>query len=248
MAGSEAVLHFATKIPSITRMRWKGAWRENDRLRTEGSRILVDSAMAAGASVYVQESISFVYADGGDDWLTEDSPVSVTWFSPQSMMNGEKETSRFSVGGGRGVSLRYAGFYAPYAQSTIDTVRMAHRRLLPVAGDGSNFFSSIHVDDGASAAVAALDAPAGVYNVTDDEPLRMREYAQAITDAFGLKPPRRVPKWLFRLIGGGPARYVLSSQRVSNTRFKETTGWSPKYPSAREGWRQIAVELGPAEA
>lgn len=229
------------------RMRWKGAWRENDRLRTEGSRILVDAAMAADAAVYVQESISFVYGDGGDEWLTEDSPVSVTWFSLQSMMNGEKETTRFSAGGGRGVSLRYGGFYATYAQSTIDTVRVARRRLLPVAGDGSNFFSSIHVDDGASAAVAALGAPGGVYNVCDDEPLRMREYAQAISDAFGLKPPRRVPKWLFRLFGGGPAKYILSSQRVSNARFKETTGWAPKHPSAREGWRQIALALGEFE-
>ena len=42
VAGSEAVLHFATKIPPLTRMRWKGAWRENDRLRTEASRNLVD--------------------------------------------------------------------------------------------------------------------------------------------------------------------------------------------------------------
>jgi len=67
VAGSEAVLHFATKIPSITRMRWKGAWRENDRLRTEGSRVLVDAALAVGAAVYIQESISFVYGDGGDE-------------------------------------------------------------------------------------------------------------------------------------------------------------------------------------
>jgi nucleoside-diphosphate-sugar epimerase len=123
---------------------------------------------------------------------------------------------------------------------------MARRRLLPVPGDGSNFFSTIHVDDAANAAVAALDAPAGVYNVSDDEPLRMRDYGRAITDAFGLKPARRVPKWLFRLMGGGPVKYILSSQRVSNERFKKTTGWSPKYWSAREGYQKIAEELGNA--
>src|SRR5437867_11629912 len=48
VAGTEAVLHFATKIPPIMRMRWKGAWRENDRLRTLASRYLVDAAVAAG--------------------------------------------------------------------------------------------------------------------------------------------------------------------------------------------------------
>lgn len=243
IAGSEAVLNLATKIPPLMRTRWKGAWKENDRLRTEGSRVLVDAALAAGASVYIQESITFIYADGGDAWLDEDSPLSITWLPLKSMINGESETGRFSAGGGRGIALRYGGFYAPYAQSTQVSIQMARRRLLPVPGDGSNFFSSIHVDDGAAAAVAALEAPSGVYNVTDNEPLRMRDYARALTDAFGLKAPRRVPKWLFRLIGGGPAKYILSSQRVSNERFKTTTGWAPKYPSAREGYRQIAAEL-----
>jgi nucleoside-diphosphate-sugar epimerase len=244
VSGSEAVLNFATKIPPIMRMRWKGAWKENDRLRTEGSRVLVDAALAAEASVYIQESITFIYRDGGDEWLDEDSPLSISWVALQSMMNGERETERFSAGGGRGISLRFSGFYAPHAKSTLDSVGMARRRLLPVPGDGSNYFSSIHVDDGAAAGVAALGAPAGVYNVSDDEPLRMRNYGRALADAFGFGPPRRVPKWLFRLVGGGPVKYILSSQRVSNERFKKITGWSPKYPSAREGWQQIAAELG----
>jgi nucleoside-diphosphate-sugar epimerase len=246
VSGCEAVVNFATKIPPIMRMRWKGAWKENDRLRTEGSRILVDGALAAAASAYVQESITFIYSDGGDAWLNEDSPLTISWVALQSIINGERETDRFTGGGGRGISLRFSGFYAPYAKSTLDSVGMARRRLLPVPGDGSNFFSSIHVDDAANAAVAALDAPAGVYNVSDDEPLRMRDYGRAITDAFGLKPARRVPKWLFRLMGGGPVKYILSSQRVSNERFKKTTGWSPKYWSAREGYQKIAEELGNA--
>ena len=246
VAGSEAVVNFATKIPPIMRMRWKGAWKENDRLRTEGSRVLVDAALAAGAMTYIQESITFIYSDGGDAWLDEDSPLTISWVSLESMINGERETERFTAAGGRGINLRFSGFYAPYARSTVDSVRMARSRRLAIPGDGSNYFSSIHVDDAAIAAVAALNAPAGVYNVTDDEPLRMRDYGRSITDAFGLKPPRRVAKWLFRLIGGGPVKYILSSQRVSNERFKKTTGWSPKYPSAREGYQKIAEELGNA--
>ncbi|TMB66018.1 MAG: NAD(P)-dependent oxidoreductase [Chloroflexi bacterium] len=243
VAGSEAVLHFATKIPPIMRMRWKGAWRENDRLRTIASKHLVDAALATSAQVFIYESITFIYGEHGDEWIGEDGSLSIYWASLKSTLDAERETKRFTEAGGRGVSLRYAAFYAPYAQSTLDTVRLARRRMFPLAGDGSNFFSSIHVDDGATAAVAALQAPAGVYNVTDDEPLRMRDYARAITDAFRLKPPRRVPRWLFRLVGGGPAKYLVSSQRVANARFKEKTGWVPKYRSAREGWQQIAQEL-----
>jgi hypothetical protein len=52
------------------------------------------------------------------------------------------------------------------------------------------------------------------------------------------------PYRLFKLIaGGGPASYILRSQRVSNARFKEATGWAPMYPSAREGWVQVAKNL-----
>jgi len=243
VAVSEAVVHFATKIPPIMRMRWKGAWRENDRLRMLASKHLVDAAVAAGAQVFVYESITFVYGEHGDDWIGEDGSLSISWASLKSTLDAERETKRFTEAGGRGVSLRYAAFYASYAQSTLDTIRLARRRMFPVPGDGSNFVSSIHVDDGATAAVAALQAPAGVYNVTDDEPLRMRDYARAITDAFGLKATRRVPKWLFGLVGGGPAKYLMSSQRVSNARFKEKTGWAPQYRTAREGFQQVAQEL-----
>jgi 2-alkyl-3-oxoalkanoate reductase len=243
LAGSEAVLHFATKIPPIMRMRWKGAWRENDRLRSLASKHLVDAAIAAGAQAFVYESISFIYGEHGDEWIGEDGSLSISWDSLKSTLDAERETKRFTESGGRGIVLRYASFYAPYAQSTLDTVRFARRRIFPVPGEGSNFISSIHVDDGAMAAVAALQAPTGVYNVTDDEPLRMRDYARAVTDAFGLKPARRVPTWLFRLVGGGPVRYLMASQRVSNARFKEKTGWAPQYRSAREGWQQIAAAL-----
>ena len=243
VAGSEAVLHFATKIPPIMRMRWKGAWRENDRLRTLASRYLVDAAVAAGAAVFVYESITFIYGEHGDEWIGEDGSLSIAWASLKSTLDAERETKRVTEAGGRGISLRYAAFYAPYAQSTLDTIRLARRRMFPVPGDGSNFVSSIHVDDAATAAVAALQAPAGLYNVTDDEPLRMRDYARALTDAFGLKPPRRVPKWQFGLVGGGPVKYILSSQRVANARFKEKTGWAPNYRSAREGFQQVAREL-----
>jgi nucleoside-diphosphate-sugar epimerase len=248
VAGSDAVLHFATKIPPLTRMRWKGAWRENDRLRTLATRNLVDAAIAAGAAAFVYESITFTYGEHGDEWVAEEDSLSISWASLQSTIDAERQTKRFTESGGRGIALRYAAFYAPYAQSTLDTVRLARRRMLPVPGEGLNFVSSIHVDDAAAAAVAALNAPAGVYNVTDDEPLRMRDYAQAITEAFGLKPPRTVPPWLFRLIGGGPAKYILSSQRICNVRFREKSGWSPKYRSAREGWQQIAAELAESPA
>jgi nucleoside-diphosphate-sugar epimerase len=226
------------------KMRSAKAWEENDRLRSLASRILADAAKSAGIRLYVQESITFIYADGGDSWLDEDSPLDVSWVSLQSMINAERVTQDFAGDGRRGINLRFGAFYAPYAQSTIDTARLAHRRVFPVPGRGDNFFSSIHVDDAATAVVASLDLPSGEYNVDDDEPLTSKQYASAVTKALGAGRPWSIPTWVFRLAAGsGPTSYILRSQRVSNARFKQATEWAPRYPSAREGWRQVAAEI-----
>jgi hypothetical protein len=47
--------------------------RENDRLRADASRILVDAAIAAGVAVYVQPTVTFVYPPNGP--VSEDTPV-----------------------------------------------------------------------------------------------------------------------------------------------------------------------------
>src|SRR2546427_2041966 len=218
VAGCDLIINLATKIPSLMKMRWKGAWKENDRLRRDASRLMGEAARRTGVPAYIQESITFMYADGGEEWLTEDSPLDAGWLALRSMMDAEKAIAQFTEAGGRGLSLRFAAFYAPYAQSTIDTARIARRRMFPVPGEGENYISSIHVDDAANAILAALELPAGVYNVADDEPLRMQEYAQAVSEALGAAKQRRVPPLLFRRIGGGPARYFLRSQRLSKKR------------------------------
>src|SRR6188472_3951365 len=73
--GAGVVVNLLTHIPSIDRMGDRSAWDENDRLRTEASAAIARAAAAAGVQRLVQESIAFVYADGGDAWLDEDAPV-----------------------------------------------------------------------------------------------------------------------------------------------------------------------------
>src|SRR5262249_56000374 len=120
--------------------------------------------------------------------------------------DAEGETKRFSESGRRGIVLRFAGFYAPYTRSTRDSVRLARYRLFPIFGTGESFFSSIHVDDAAAAAVASLDARAGAYNVTDDQPVRFREYAEALADAVGFGWAGRLPGAVARLGVGAPGK------------------------------------------
>jgi hypothetical protein len=106
--------------------------------------------------------------------------------------------------GRAGPALRVAlrpGHLLREAGTTAQDVR---RRRFPVVGSGSGVFSFIHVDDAARATVAAVERGApGVYNIVDDEPGPMREWLPAYARALGAKPPRRVPRWLARLIAGG---------------------------------------------
>ncbi|TMA72829.1 MAG: NAD-dependent epimerase/dehydratase family protein [Deltaproteobacteria bacterium] len=242
VAGCEAVLHLATRIPPISRMGRRSAWRDNDRVRTQGAAVLVNAALAAGARLYVQESITFLYADQGERWIDETASIDAVW-PLASARDAERETARFSAGGGAGVVLRFALFYAPYAASTRDTIRLARWRLFPILGDGNAYMSAIHVDDAAAAVVAALALPAGIYNVADDEPLPQREYALALTRAFGFRAPFRVPIAVARVILGAGAPALLRSQRVANGMLKSITAWTPRYRSAREGWPAIARAL-----
>jgi hypothetical protein len=56
-------------------MMASGAWDEHNRLRSEASAAIARAAQDAGATRLVQESLAFLYCDGGDAWLDEAAPV-----------------------------------------------------------------------------------------------------------------------------------------------------------------------------
>jgi nucleoside-diphosphate-sugar epimerase len=87
-----------------------------------------------------------------------------------------------------------------------------------------------------------FNAPAGTFNIVDDEPLTKREYADALARAAGkamwLRGPGRAA-----LVFGDRLTSLTRSLRVSNARFRSATGWAPRYPSVREGWIATATAL-----
>lgn len=106
VAGHDVVINLATCMPPARRFGRRSARAANDRLRADGSRILVDAALSAGAERYVQESVVFAYADHGDEWIDEDWPVKPAPIA-DSAMAAEAQAARFSGGGGAGVVLRF---------------------------------------------------------------------------------------------------------------------------------------------
>src|SRR5438067_339195 len=126
VAGHDVVINLATHIPRVSRAAMPGAWDENDRIRREMSRNLVDAALAAGATRYVQESISFAVEDGGDRWIDEEAPLAAS-AALASILDSEASAARFTASGGVGIVLRFGLFYGPDSHTTQDMLRLARR-------------------------------------------------------------------------------------------------------------------------
>jgi nucleoside-diphosphate-sugar epimerase len=241
MAGQETVINLATHMPSSAfKMMLPWAWRENDRVRRDASAALVDAAIAAGVSRFIQESFAPIYADAGTRWVDETSPVRPASYNT-TVLDAERSAQRFTAAGGVGVVLRFASFYGPdpMLEAMVDIVR---RGWSPIPGAAAAYWSSISHEDAASAAKAALKVPAGIYNVCDDEPLTRRDWADTFAAAVGAPPPRLMPSSLAAL-GGSAMRLLSRSQRMSNRRFKSAAAWTPKWSSVRTGLPAAVNEL-----
>lgn len=233
VVGHEVVVNLATHIPPVSKSASASAWAENDRIRTEGAANLVDAALAAGARRYIQESLAFLYDDHGDEWIDESEPMATTAFT-DGVAAAEAAAQRFADGGGDRVVLRFGQFYAPEASHSQSALKAAKRGWALIPGAPGNYLPSIAADDAAAAVVAAVDAPPGVYNIVDSDPVTRGEWGQIMAGAVGRRRLHPMPR-LASKMAARRAPNMVSSQRVSNRRFRESTGWTPQYPSMREG-------------
>lgn len=236
--GHHAVVNLATSQPSTAQFLWLRAWRDTERIRTEGAATVVDAALTAGVEAVLQESVVMLYADQGAEWVDESAPVDEF---PMARGNhaAERSAHRFSDAGGVGIVLRFGFFYGTGARHAEQFLTMGRFGVVPVLGRPDGYLSSIHVDDGGRAVAAALDLPAGIYNVVDDEPLTKRDYAAAIASAAGRTPLIRGPGRLAELLGHRTTS-LTRSVRATNAKLRAATDWRPRYPSGREGWPAMA--------
>jgi 2-alkyl-3-oxoalkanoate reductase len=244
-AAPEVVVHQLTALPQRFNPRDKAVYEATNRVRGEGTRNLLDAARAAGARRIVSQSIAFGYAPGPrPDVKDEDAPLALD--APPPFGEGmrtlnEMERNILEAEGLEGVVLRYGWFYGPgtYYGEDGSTASDVRRRRFPVIGRGSGLFSFIHVDDAASATVAAVERGApGVYNVVDDEPAPMRDWLPAYAEAIGARKPLRIPVWLARLAAGPLATQMGALPGASNAKAKSELGWEPRCRSWREGFRE----------
>ncbi|MGW1932195.1 NAD-dependent epimerase/dehydratase family protein [Streptomyces sp. NPDC001919] len=221
-AAPDAVVHQLTDLGAAD-----GA--ANNRIRTDGTRNLVDAARAAGVRRIVAQSISWAYAPG-EGPADESVPLDPTWEEPRSrIVAGVRALESAVTELPEAVVLRYGVLYGPgtwYAPGGAVAAALAGdpaaRFLGSLAADDA-VSSFVHVSDAAEAAVRALAWPPGAYNVVDDEPAPGRTWLPVLADALGVPAPAPGT-------GGAPWARGAVNDRA------RALGWAPARPSWRTGF------------
>src|ERR687892_1498999 len=233
----EAIVHQATALANVKFGRnFDKMFARTNALRTKGTDALLAAAREAGVRRFVAQSFaSYRYVREGGSIKTEDDPLDPTPPPNFSTTAGALTYLEQVVTDFGGIALRYGAFYGAANDGLIKAVR---KRWYPIVGNGSGIVSWIHLEDAATATVLALDqdGPA-IYNIVDDDPAPVREWLPVLAQALDAKPPRRLPIWLARLLGGEAAVVTGTEARgASNAKAKRELGWTPRYPTWRKGF------------
>ena len=238
----DVVINLASHVPpSTARALLPGAWRENDRIRTVGAANLAAAAKAGGADALIQESFAPIYEDGGDRWIDETWPVRPARYN-KSTLEAERAATMFTRRGGRGVILRFAYFYGADGFATREMIEMVRKGVSPLVGAPEAYYSTVSHDDAAMAVLAALHVPAGIYNVSDDEPLHRQAWLESLAQALGVRPPRMIPGWMSAL-AGSKSDLLGRSQRLSTKKLQDVSAWRPTTRCVKDAWPTLVREI-----
>ncbi len=236
-ANPDVIVHQMTALSDLKLGKIDRQFEVTNRLRTEGTMNLI--AAAPDALLIATSYAGWPYARTGGPVKTERDPL-----DPEPP-KGIREThaairtlEQLTIDAG-GIVLRYGGFYGPGTGMAPDgaQAKMIKERKLPIVGSGEGIWSMLHVDDLASATLAAIEhgRPGEIYNVVDDEPAAVKEWLPYLAKELGAKPPRKVPAFLARLVGGPAAVMMMTTSRgASNEKAKEELDWAPKH-----SWREL---------
>jgi 2-alkyl-3-oxoalkanoate reductase len=218
-----------------------------NRLRTEGTDNLLAAGRAVGVRRFVAQGIVAIgtYARTGGPVKTEDDPPDLDL--PAKGSSGAAalrylEEAVTDIDWAEGIVLRYGAFYGPGTGISADpealVTRAIRKRRFPIIGDGGGVWSFLHIEDAASATVAAVDnGEPGIYNVVDDEPAPVREWLPFLAEQLGARKPRRIPRSVVRLLAGEAVVMQMTEVRGgSNGKARRVLGWQPRWSTWRVGF------------
>jgi nucleoside-diphosphate-sugar epimerase len=248
-ARPDVVIDEMTDLAGVTDLRhFDRAFANTNRLRTDGTDHLLAAAREAGAKRFI--------AQGFCGWAVSHEGGAVRTEADELDTNPPRELERTldalsyleqiataSVEP-EGIVLRYGSFYGPgtgmLSRAMVEELR--HRRV-PLIGSGAGWWSFIHVDDAASAAVAAIErgAAGNIYNIVDDDPAQVSDWLPALAKVVDAKPPHHIPAWIARFLAGEHMVAMMTQVKAaSNAKAKQELGWQPAHPSWRRGFAEAA--------
>jgi nucleoside-diphosphate-sugar epimerase len=240
----DAVVHMATAIPrDLNPRKIAQQFAVTNRLRTEGTRNLLNAAADVGAARAITQSVAFGY-EPAPGLADENAPIFRNpgkGFAPllHALVDLEQQTADFGTGG---TVLRFGHLYGPGTSFAADggLTEGVKAGKVPLVGGGSAVFSFTHCHDAATAVVAALDRPvSGTLNVVDDDPAPVAEWLPKLAELVHGPRPKAVPAWLARLLAGDwGVTYFTRLRGASNARAKVELDWKPRYASWRDGFAE----------
>lgn len=247
-AEPEVVIHELTALAGAKNYRkFDDEFALTNRLRTEGAEYLLEAARAVGVRRFIAQSFgNWNYARTGSGSVPKTEDDALDPHPPRNQQQSLQairylEHAVLAADGIEGVALRYGNLYGPGTGFAVDgeLVAMVRKRAFPIVGDGGGVWSFIHVEDAASATIAAmLHGAPGVYNIADDEPAPVRVWLPELARAVGAKPPLHIPVWLGRLIVGEVGVSLMTQIRgASNAKARRELGWTPCYATWKQGFR-----------
>ncbi|HEX6025860.1 MAG TPA: NAD-dependent epimerase/dehydratase family protein [Solirubrobacter sp.] len=241
-ADPDVIVHQMTALSDMKVGKIDRQFAVTNQLRTKGTQLLID-AMKPGTLLIAQSFAGWPYARTGGPIKTEEDPLD------PDPPKGIREThaairtlERLTTEAG-GIVLRYGAFYGPGTGLAPDgdQTEMIFRRKIPIVGNGEGIWSMLHVEDLATATLAAIEhgKPGEIYNIVDDDPAPIKEWLPFLAAKLGAPPPRKVPAFVARLVAGPAAVMMMTTSRgASNEKAKRELNWAPQH-----SWKELRVPV-----
>jgi nucleoside-diphosphate-sugar epimerase len=235
-AQPEVVIEQLTALPkTYTPESMKAAAALNNRIRLEGGANVLAAAQAAGVRCYLRQSIAF-WAVPGPGLADENTPLAFN--ASPAVAAGAREVTELEhrlLGNPNmeGIVLRYSFFYGPgtWFNPDGDVAQQVRQQQFPIIGNGEGVWSWLHIEDAASATIAAAErGNPGIYLIANDQPLPVREWLPAFARWLNAPPPPRVSVGdALKRDGGADAVYYGTQMRgVSNAKAKRDLNFQPR--------------------
>ncbi|MEH2262960.1 NAD-dependent epimerase/dehydratase family protein [Nostoc sp.] len=231
----EVVIEQLTSLPkTYTSESMSAASALNTRIRREGGANVLAAAQAAGVRRYLRQSIAF-WAIPGAGLADEETPLAFD-ASPAVAADAHivTEIERDLLGNPNleGIALRYGFLYGPgtWFAPDGDVAQQVRQQQFPIVGNGEGVWSWVHIEDAAIATVAAAErGNPGIYLITDDQPLTVREWLSAYAKWLNAPPPPQVSvEDALRISGADAVYYGTQMRGASNAKAKRELNFQPR--------------------